>query len=314
MVNSSFLHVVFGSGPLGLSVVNELAAQGHNVRVVSRSGKAAVPDNVEVMQADAYDPIQAERACKGASFVYQCAQPPYHQWVEKFFSLQKNILDASANVGARLIIGENLYMYGEVNGPIHEEMPYAATTRKGQLRARMATAALEAHQKGRLPVVIGRASDFFGPRVLSSTLGERVFVPALQGKTASFVGKLDLPHSFTYIKDFGKALVRLALEEQSYGQVWHIPTAPALTQRQIGEMISEILGQPVKMSGTGRFMMRIGGLFIPEARESVEMMYEFEKPFIVDSSKFTRVFGQTATPMREALIETINWYRDYLSQ
>lgn len=314
MVNSSFLHVVFGSGPLGLSVVNELAAQGHNVRVVSRSGKAAVPVNAEVMQADAYDPIQAERACKGASFVYQCAQPPYYQWVEKFFSLQKNILDASANVGARLIIGENLYMYGEVNGPIHEEMPYAARTRKGQLRARMATAALEAHQKGRLPVVIGRASDFFGPRVLSSTLGERVFVPALQGKTASFVGKLDLPHSFTYIKDFGKALVRLALEEQSYGQVWHIPTAPALTQRQIGEMISEILGQPVKMSGTGRFMMMIGGLFIPEARESVEMMYEFEKPFVVDSTKFTRVFGQTATPMREALIETINWYRDHLSQ
>lgn len=314
MVNSSFLHVVFGSGPLGLSVVNELAAQGHNVRVVSRSGKAAVPVNAEVMQADAYDPIQAERACKGASFVYQCAQPPYYQWVEKFFSLQKNILDASANVGARLIIGENLYMYGEVNGPIHEEMPYAARTRKGQLRARMATAALEAHQKGRLPVVIGRASDFFGPRVLSSTLGERVFVPALQGKTASFVGKLDLPHSFTYIKDFGKALVRLALEEQSYGQVWHIPTAPVLTQRQIGEMISEILGQPVKMSGTGRFMMMIGGLFIPEARESVEMMYEFEKPFVVDSTKFTRVFGQTATPMREALIETINWYRDHLSQ
>ncbi|MEW6179362.1 MAG: SDR family oxidoreductase [Chloroflexota bacterium] len=314
MVNSSFLHVVFGSGPLGLSVVNELAAQGHNVRVVSRSGKAAVPVNAEVMQADAYDPIQAERACKGASFVYQCAQPPYYQWVEKFFSLQKNILDASANVGARLIIGENLYMYGEVKGPIHEEMPYAARTRKGQLRARMATAALEAHQKGRLPVVIGRASDFFGPRVLSSTLGERVFVPALQGKTASFVGKLDLPHSFTYIQDFGKALVRLALEEQSYGQVWHIPTAPALTQRQIGEMISEILGQPVKMSGTGRFMMMIGGLFIPEARESVEMMYEFEKPFVVDSTKFTRVFGQTATPMREALIETINWYRDHLSQ
>lgn len=314
MTNPSFLHVVFGSGPLGLSVVDELAAQGHSVRVVSRSGKADVPPGVEVMQADAYDPAQAERACKGASFVYQCAQPPYHRWVEKFFPLQNNILEASAKAGARLIIGENLYMYGEVDGPIHEEMPYAATTRKGQLRARMASAAMEAHQKGRLPVVIGRASDFFGPRVLSSTLGERVFVPALQGKTASFTGSLDLPHSFTYIKDFGKALVRLALEEQSYGQVWHVPTAPALTQREIGELIFEILGQPAKMNGMGRIMMAIGGLFIPEARESVEMMYQFEKPFVVDSSKFTRTFGQTATPMREALVETINWYRVYLAR
>jgi nucleoside-diphosphate-sugar epimerase len=178
----------------------------------------------------------------------------------------------------------------------------------------MAQAALDAHRKGTLRVVIGRASDFFGPRVLGSTLGERVFVPALRGKTASFVGNLEMPHSYTYIKDFGKALVRLAYEDQAYGQVWHVPTAPAVTQRELGEMIFEILGQPAKISGTGRFMMAMGGSFIPEARESVEMMYEFEKPFVVESSKFTRAFGQTATPLREALVETITWYRSYLSQ
>ncbi len=314
MSNPSSFQVVFGSGPLGLSVVDELISRGQPVRVVNRSGKANTPAEVEIIQADVYDPQQALRACEGAAFVYQCAQPPYHQWLEKFPSLQQNLLEASAAVGALLIIGENLYMYGEVKGSIHEGLPYAATTRKGQLRARMAEAALEAHQKGRLPVVIGRASDFFGPRVLSSTLGERVFVPALRGKTASFTGNLDLPHSYTYIKDFGKALVRLAMEEQAYGQVWHVPTAPAVTQRQIGQTIFEILGQPAKMSGMGRWMMAIGGLFIPEARETVEMMYEFEKPFVMDSSKFTQAFGQTATPLHEALSETIAWYRAYLSQ
>ncbi|GAP11607.1 NADH(P)-binding protein [Bellilinea caldifistulae] len=314
MSNQTSLHVVFGSGPLGLSVVDELMVQGQRVRLVNRSGKADVPAEVEIVPADVYDLQQALQACEGAAFVYQCAQPPYHQWVEKFPSLQQNILEACAVVGARLIIGENLYMYGEVDGTIHEGLPYAATTRKGQLRARMAEAALNAHQKGRLPAVIGRGSDFFGPRVLGSTLGERVFVPALRGKTASFTGNLNLPHSYTYIKDFGKALVRLATEDQAYGQVWHVPTAPAATQRQIGEMIFEILGQPPKMSGMGRWMMAIGGLFIPEARETVEMMYEFEKPFVMDSSKFTRAFGQTATPLRDALAETIDWYRAYLNQ
>jgi nucleoside-diphosphate-sugar epimerase len=314
MSKNSTLHVVFGSGPLGLSVVDELLQQGAEVRVVNRSGKAEVPDQVEVVQADIYDRAQAIRACNAAGYVYQCAQPPYHQWVEKFPSLQQNILEGSAAAGARLIIGENLYMYGEVDGPIHENLPYATTTRKGQLRARMAQAALDAHQKSILPVVIGRASDFFGPRVLASTLGERVFVPALRGKTTSFVGNLDLPHSYTYIKDFGKALVRLAQEDRAYGQAWHVPTAPAVTQRELGEMIFEILGKPPKISGMGRFMMAIGGLLIPEARESVEMMYEFEKPFVVDCSKYTNAFGQTATPLQEALTATIDWYRQHVLQ
>lgn len=130
MSKNSNLHVVFGSGPLGLSVVDELLQQGAKVRVVNRSGKADVPDQVEVVQADINDPSQAVQACKDAAYVYQCAQPPYHQWVEKFPQLHQNILEASAAAGARLIIGDNLYMYGEVDGPIHEELPYTATTRK----------------------------------------------------------------------------------------------------------------------------------------------------------------------------------------
>jgi nucleoside-diphosphate-sugar epimerase len=202
-------------------------------------------------------------------------------------------------------------MYGVSNGkPIHEAMPYAPHTRKGRTRAEMAEAALAAHQEGRARVVIGRASDFFGPYVLDSTMGERAIYPALEGKTASLVGNLDMPHTYTYIEDFAKALVLLGERDDSFGQAWHVPNdQPGITQRQFMNLVFEEIGLPPKMSGMGRMMMRIGGLFIPEARESVEMMYEFEKPFVVDSGKFERAFGVRATPLPEAIRRTVDWYR-----
>ncbi len=96
--------------------------------------------------------------------------------------------------GARLVIGDNLYMYGDVSGqPLTEDLPNAATTRKGRLRAEMAEAALAAHQAGKVKVAIGRGSDFFGPGVLNSGMGERAIRPALQGKSASLMGNIDMP-------------------------------------------------------------------------------------------------------------------------
>jgi nucleoside-diphosphate-sugar epimerase len=212
--------------------------------------------------------------------------------------------------GARLVIGENLYMYGEVIGPIREDLPYAATTRKGRVRAQMADAALAAHREGRLPVAIGRGSDFFGPWVLDSLLGDRVFPPALRGKAANFAGNLDAPHTATYIKDFGRALAVLGEREEALGQAWHVPNdCPEITQRQFGEMLFRDVGRLAKLASTGRAMMAFGGLFIPAARESLEMMYEFEKPFVVDSSRFERTFGMRATPLAQAISETVAWYR-----
>jgi nucleoside-diphosphate-sugar epimerase len=176
----------------------------------------------------------------------------------------------------------------------------------------MAEAALGAHRDGKLQVTIGRGSDFFGPGVLGSTLGERVFAPALQGKSASATGSLDLPHTYTYIDDFGKALVTLGQREEALGRAWHVPNAETLTQRQLITMIFEETGAPPKMSGMGKLMLRIGGLFIPEARETVEMMYEFDKPFIVDDSQYKRTFGNHATPLRDAIRSTVAWYRQHL--
>lgn len=305
---SQDLHVVFGSGPLGKAVVSALLARGKRVRVVNRSGKADLPAGVEQMAGDAYDPAFTARAAAGAAVIYQCAQPHYHEWVEKFPPLQRAILQGAAAAGAKAVIGDNLYMYGEVKGPIHEELPYAATTRKGKVRAAMASEALAMHADGRLKVTLGRGSDFFGPEALGSLVGDRVFDGLVSGKNAEAVGNIDAPHTYTYIKDFGEALAILGERPEADGQTWHVPNAETLTTRQFLQIAFEAAGKPVKINAMGRLMMMLGGLFIVEARESVEMMYEFEKPFVVDSSKFVRAFGDCATPLRPALAETVKWY------
>ena len=314
MTNENKLHVIFGTGPLGMAVMRALTAKGETVRMVNRSGKANVPVSVSVLAADVYNLESAREACKGAKVVYQCAKPPYHEWAQKFPPLQANILEAVASAGAKLIIGENLYMYGEVlNRPLTEDLPAVATTRKGRTRAQMAEAVLAAHKNGKVQIAIGRGSDFFGPGVLESAMGERAFLPALQGKTASLVGNIDLPHTYTFINDFGKALVTLGERDEALGQIWHVPNAETLTTRQFMTIAFEEIGKPPKMSGMGKLMMSIGGIFVIGARETVEMMYEFEKPFIVDSSKFERTFGVSATPHREAIRQTIEWYRKHFS-
>ncbi|MFV9507534.1 MAG: hypothetical protein AB4911_23535 [Oscillochloridaceae bacterium umkhey_bin13] len=154
-----------------------------------------------------------------------------------------------------------------------------------------------------------RGSDFFGPLVLGSTLGEQVFEPVLAGKPAQFIGRLDQPHSYTYIADFGEALAILGERNEALGQAWHVPNAPALTQQALADLIAAELGQPVRASRMGRAMLWLGGLFIPAARETVEMLYEFERPFVADGTRFTATFGLHPTPMAKAIRATLAWYR-----
>jgi len=308
-MNEQQLHVVFGTGPLGRAVARELFASGKRVRMVNRSGKADAPAGIEVVQGNAFSVESTTAACANAAVVYQCAAPPYDKWVERFPPLQAAIVEGAAAAGAKLVSAENLYMYGEVDGPIREDLPYAATTRKGSVRASMAHDLLEAHAKGRLRVAIGRGSDFFGPHVLNSVLGERTFVPALTGKRVAAIGDIDSPHTYTFIEDFGKALVLLGERDEALGQVWHVPNPETVTTRAFVTMVFEEARQKPNVTGMGSAMMRLGGLFIPAAREMMEMMYEFQKPFIVDSSKFVQAFGNHATPLRDAIRKTVIWYR-----
>jgi nucleoside-diphosphate-sugar epimerase len=307
----SDLHVIFGSGPLGQSIARELLVRGKRVRMVNRSGKhpADLPGSVEMMPGDAYNLDFTRQATAGADVVYQCAQPPYHCWPAEFPALQAAILEGAAAAGAKLVAGENLYMYGEVDGPIHEGLPYAATTRKGKVRGEMARSLLEAHRSGKIRVALGRGADFYGPGVLESTMGARAIRPALQGKPASLMGNIDLPHTYTYIEDFGRALVILGEREDALGQAWHVPSPVTLTQRELMTLFFHEMKLPPKMSGMGRGMLAFGGLFVPAARESLEMMYEFEKPFVMNHGRFARAFGDISTPHEDAVRRTVEWFK-----
>ena len=306
------LHVIFGTGPVGQAVARELVKRGKTVKMINRSGKrpADVPENVTVVAGDVSDVNVAKQLTQGATHVYQCTNPPYTQWPEQFPRLQANTLEAAASAGAKYIVADNLYMYGDTNGqPLTEDLPYQAHTKKGKVRAQMAEAVMAAHRSGKVRVAVARPSDFYGPAVLDSAVGARTFGAAVQGKAASAFGDLDAPHTYTYIGDVGKVLAILGERDEALGQVWHVPNAETLTTRQFVTVIYEELGLPPRISALGKAMLRVGGLFIPAARESIEMLYGFEKPYVVDGRKFTQTFGLQGTPVREAIKSTVAWYK-----
>jgi nucleoside-diphosphate-sugar epimerase len=209
---------------------------------------------------------------------------------------------------------ENVYTYGRPAGRVlTEDLPDGAHTIKGRLRGRMAHELLAAHDAGRVEVSIGRASDYFGPRGgAQSNLGDRVFPAALAGKTASVLGDPDQPHTYTYIADIGEGLAVLGEHPDAPGQVWHLPDDPdTRTTRQLVDIVYRQAGHPAgKLRAMPPVLLRALGLVNPTVRELVEMQYEFDEPFIVDSSKITNKLGARSTPVEQALADTLRHHRD----
>ena len=306
-------HVIFGSGAIGLATCEALRRRGESVRMVNRSGHAAVPDDIEVIGGDARDPAFTVEASRGAAVVYQTLNPPYSEWSSQFPALQAGVLAAAEAARARLVSMENVYMYGRPNGrPLTEDRAYDAHTKKGQLRGRMARDLLAAHSAGRVEVAIGRASDYFGPRGgAQSNLGDRVFPAALDGKTATVLGNLDQPHTYSYIPDIGEGLAVLGEHPDAPGQVWHLPTDP--DTRSTRQLVGAIYGQAgrprTKVRSVPSLLLRLLALRDPTVRELLEMQYQFEEPFIVDSSKIANTRDATATPVDRAIADTLATYR-----
>lgn len=305
------LHVVLGAtGGAGGAVVSELAGRGHRVRAVSRRPATGLPEGVAQLAADAADPAQARAACQGATVVYHCVQPPYQRWATEFPALTQSIADAAAGAGARLVYADNLYTYGPVDGPITEDLPALATTSKGRVRALMAERLLAAHRSGTLQVVIGRSSDYYGPGGANSVVGDILFGAAIEGKRARWLGRLEVPHSLNYLQDVARALITLGARPEALGEIWHLPAAEPVTGRGFVELIGAALGRPIKVTATSRLALRLAGVFDPRARETTEMLYQWERPFVLDASKFQRAFGLVQpTPHHQAVAATVAWFQ-----
>jgi len=306
------LHVVFGAGHVGRALSSRLAELGLAVRAVSRNRPVEVPDGVDWRAADASDPEASAAAAEGASVIYQCLNAPYTDWPERFPPLQRGVLSAAERHGALLVSLENLYGYGPTAGKaMTEDLPLAPTTVKGQTRAAMTQELLAAADAGRVRIAIGRASDFFGAGITTgTTLGERVFANALAGKRADFIGNPELPHTYSYVPDIATGLATLGTDNRAIGEVWHLPGPETVTTRQLLDVVANDVGHPVGVRNLPKLAVRALGLFNPLMRELVEMSYEFDESFVLETTKYESTFGSTGTPLATAITATVDWYRD----
>ncbi len=307
---SNPLHVILGTGPVGCWIARSLRARGLQVRAVNRSGHrpALMPADVEMAAADLSDAAKTEEITAGAAVIYQALGPPYHQWQQQFPALQQAALAAAIKNGARYVSIENLYMYDSTS-PISENSLIRPCSKKGALRAEMAEQVMQAHQRGDLRACALRSSDYYGPGVTASALGQMVFGNLVAGKKAQVNGSATMPHSFAYIEDVGIAAATLGTSDEALGRNWITPHAPAQTQGEIVSAACRLLNIAPRMSVITPLMMRLAGLFIPKARASVEMMYQFTRPFVVDSSQIQDRFGLTPTGIETGIERTLRWYK-----
>jgi nucleoside-diphosphate-sugar epimerase len=303
------VHVVFGVGQVGHAVIARLAASGLPVRAISLSRPAALPTRVEWRKVDVTDPDAAVAAAAGASVVYQCLNAPYTDWPEQFPPLQRSVLAAAKQAEALLVTLENVYGYGPIDRPMTEDLPLAATTVKGRTRAAMTAELLEASTSGNVRIAIGRASDFFGAGVVESSLGARVFGNAVAGKKADFIGNPDLLHTYSYSPDIAAGLVTLGTDPRAIGQVWHLPGPETVTTRALLQFVATEVGHPVDIRSIPKLLLRALGVVNPMMRGLAEMAYQFEQPFILDTTKFESTFGPSSTPLAIAVAATVAWYQ-----
>lgn len=309
-MDSDGLHVVFGAGQVGGALAARLSALGLRVRAVSRRRPSQLADNVEWRAADATDPASVADAAAKASVIYQCLNAPYTQWPQRFPPLQRAILQAAQQTNALLVSLENVYGYGSTRGtPLTETLPLAATTTKGRTRAAMTRELMAAHEAGRVQIAIGRASDFFGPGVTETTLGERFFGNAVSGRKVDLLGDPDLPHTYSYVPDIAAGLATLGTDPRAVGQAWHLPGPRTVSTRGIVELVAGYLGDEVRIRRAPTTLLRAAGLVNPMMRELAEMAYQFEEPFILDTTAYESTFGTAVTPLPDAVAATVAWYR-----
>lgn len=305
----STVHVVTGAGPVGTTVALQLAEAGHRVRLLTRSGGGPDHPLVDRSRVDVSRPEQLAPHLDGAVAVHHCVHASRYEartWWAELPGTEQVVLEAASRVGAVVVFPESLYAYGHVDGPVREDSPRAATSGKPAVRVEL----LAARAASPTPTVSVAASDFFGPRVRTAHAGERMVRAVLDGRTLRVIGGLDQPHSFTYVPDLAAAMVRAAADPALHGRVLHAPTGPALTQRELVAATAAAAGVPVPRLGTIPVAaLRAVGLVHRGTREMAEMGYQFDRPFVLDSSRSEAELGLAPTPLDVALEETVAWWR-----
>lgn len=303
------VHVVTGAGPVGWTVAEQLAEQGKNVRILTRSGTGPEHPLVDRVTADVQDPAQVRDALAGATAVFHCIHGSSYTadaWQAELPQAEQAVLAAAGEAGAVVVFPESLYSYSEPGRPMTEAGPRAAEGGKRGVRTQL----LEARADSPTNTVTVVAGDFFGPRVKTSHAGERLVPAVLAGKKVWVIGSTDQPHSFTYVPDLAAAMIHTAATPSLWNGVWHAPTGPAITQRRLATAFTEAGGVAApKVAAVPGWVLRALGVFSKDMREVAEMLYQFEEPFVMDSTASEAALGLAPTPLPEAAAATVAWWR-----
>jgi nucleoside-diphosphate-sugar epimerase len=295
-------HVIVGAGPIGTAAARTLAERGERVTVVTRRGGGPEHPAIERVAADATDADRLTAIAEGAAALYNCANPRYHQWFADWPPLHQALLTAAERSGAVLTIASNLYGYGAPTGPMTESTPLAATHPKLRLRADMWRDALALHEAGRIRVTEVRASDYIEA---NSRLSDLLGKPILAGRRGYSVEPLDQPHTWTAVTDVGRLLATVSTDERAWGRAWHVPSVAPLTLRELCVRFAEVNGAPApKLTQVPYPAFWAVGLFNPLVKELRTVRYQFDRPFVLDSSAATATFGMEPTPLKESLADT----------
>jgi nucleoside-diphosphate-sugar epimerase len=303
--------VVLGAGAVGQGTARQLAGAGHEVQIVSRSGRSPQVAGVTAVAADAGDAERLTSLATGASAIINALNPPkYTTWERDWPPLTAAALSAAERTGAGLVTVNNLYAYGLVDGPMTEQTPLRPHGRKGELRAQMWEDALAAHRAGRVRATELRASDYTGPGVgAQSLLNSMVITPAVKGRPVWLVmGGPDVPHTWTDVRDVARLAAVLATDDRSWGQAWHVPSAEPHTVREVVADVAQLCGRaPKAVHGIPRGLVTALGAAVPLMRELRETRHQFERPFVLDSGRTQGVFGLGPTPWEQTLKETVDY-------
>jgi nucleoside-diphosphate-sugar epimerase len=303
------LFVVTGAGPVGWTVAEQLAGQGKRVRILTRSGSGPEHPLVDRLTADVQDPNRVRDAFSGATAVFHCIHgSPYtaDAWRAELPRAEQTVLAAAGEAGAVVVFPESLYSYSEPDRPMTEAGPRTAQGGKRGVRTELLRAR-DASPTSTASVVAG---DFFGPRVRNSHGGERMVLPVLAGKKVWVIGSADQPHSFTYVPDLAAAMIHAAQTPLLWNKVWHAPTGPAVTQRQLATAFTEAGGVAApKLGAIPGWALRAMGIVSKDLRELAETLYQFDRPFVMDSAASQAALGLHPTPLAEAAADTVAWWR-----
>ncbi len=287
------MHTILGAnGAIGVELTAELAKKGRRIRLVSRNPVSTVGAD-QVVAADLADLDQTINAVAGSQVAYLVVGLKYDlgAWQQLWPRIVSNAIEACKRANANLVFFDNVYAYGKVAGPMTEQTPFNPCSRKGEVRARIATALANEFTAGNLTALIARSADFYGPRVRTSVANRLVLDKLAEGATASWLVSDAVRHSWTFTPDAGKSLALLTESDSAWNQTWHVPTAPAPpTGREFVAMAAKALGAEPKYRVLSRPLIKVAGFFDSDIRESYEMLYQYDSDYLFDSTKFSTAF------------------------